>query len=278
MPCYASLVTQKLLIANWKMNPKTAQEAIRLFSTVAQGNYSKTVSVVLCPPFPYLYLVANAARGSVALGSQDLFWESSGPYTGEVSPAILKDASVSYVIVGHSERREWLHEDDAMIAKKVREGLRRGFKVVLCVGEPLSVRLRGIAAAKSFVARQLKENISLLKKTPAKEKESPKEETRVRWENLIVAYEPVWAISTAQEHRDETPEDAADMISFIKKTLSSISRVPLTRLSVLYGGSVDGENVGLFLARHEINGALVGSASLRTGEFKKIIQIAGEQS
>ena len=256
----------KIIVANWKMNPPTEAEAKKL------AKASNVRGVVICPPFPYI----SSFKFQVSrfkLGAQDVFWGNSGAYTGEVSALMLKNLGVEYVIIGHSERRKWLNETDEMINKKVLAALGAGLKAILCVGEPFSVRKRGLAAAKRFVKNQLKKdlrNVSSFK---------------FHVSGLIIAYEPIWAIGTG---RADSPEETAEMAKFIKDVLGAmfhVSRFPEAvrqladrygagKFRVLYGGSVNSQNAEMFLDKKEIDGALVGGASIKPKEFGKIIKIA----
>lgn len=244
----------KLIVANWKMNPGTLKEAISLARKTGAIK-KETGELVLCPPYPFLSGVGKVLQGA-ALGAQDASISDSGPYTGEVSPTMLKSLGVEYVILGHSERRREFGETDGLVNRKTLAALRTGLRVVLCVGESLEVRKRGISAARSFVRQQLLRCIRGVGKGGSSKR------------NLIVAYEPVWAISTSKNRKDETPEDTARMILFIKDTLGKQLRVSAPR--VLYGGSVDEKDVCNFLSRSEVDGVLVGGASLRPGEFVQL--------
>ncbi len=258
---------KKILIANWKMNPVSRAEAIRL------AKLSDEKSVVICPPFPFLIPVKGQLR-KAELGAQDIFWgglpTGGGAYTGEVSGAMLKKIGASFVIIGHSERRRVLGETDETINKKIKAALAASLRVVLCIGEPAEVRKKGEAAAKAFVKSQLTtdlKNIFNLK---------PKTF------NPIIAYEPVWAISTSRDPKlKETPEMIVAMVQFIKGLLDSRfsaqggsasgGKIPDPR--IIYGGSVTAENIGRIIHHKEIEGALVGGASLKSEEFKKIIKV-----
>lgn len=251
-------MARKLLVANWKENPKTEREALRLFRAVVKGK-RKNVEVVLCPPFIYLEEIHDAFKKMgeaphLALGAQDVFWEEGGPYTSEVGPKMLRALGVRYAIVGHSDRRRWLKETDAMINKKVKRALRDGLTVILCVGEPLAVRKRGMSAVRKFVAGQLAKD---LRNVP----------TAVL-RRLVVAYEPIWAIGTG---RYDNPKDASEMATFIKNSLIKTHRL---RPRVLYGGSVNGKNTAHYVQYKSVDGALVGGASLNAQKFKKIIAAA----
>ncbi|KKU94097.1 MAG: Triosephosphate isomerase [Candidatus Jorgensenbacteria bacterium GW2011_GWA1_48_13] len=238
----------KLIIANWKMNPSTVSQAVKL----ARAEDKK--GVVIAPPFPFLPLVSKVLR-KAKLGAQDAFWVPKGAYTGEVSIHQLKTLRVKYVIIGHSERRG-LGETDWLINKKIRAALAEDLTVILCVGEPWRVRRKGLAAAKRFVKQQLQKDLKGTDKL-----------TKLKAESLITAYEPVWAIGTGHADR---PEGAVEMIKFIKKNLQSKTYNLKSR--VLYGGSVTGRNAAGFLKQKEIGGALVGGASLKPSEFKRIIR------
>lgn len=241
---------RKLIVANWKMHPVAVRQAVGL------ARASDTRGVVIAPPFPFLEVVGKVLRHA-ALGAQDIFWAARGAFTGEVSPTMLKAFGVRYVIIGHSERRA-LGETDTMVARKVTAALGAGLAVILCVGEPWDVRRKSFAAAKRFVVRQLRADLRGIGSSV------------VSRQSLVIAYEPVWAIGTG---RADKPADAATMAQFIRKSLV-VSRKLSVR--VLYGGSVNTRNAHAFLARREIDGALVGGASLKPVEFKKIVEVAGK--
>jgi triosephosphate isomerase len=247
---------RKLLAGNWKENPPTEAAALALFKGVAAVPRPRA-DVVICPPFVYVEEIAavyrrmrGAARKNLALGVQDVFWEEGGAFTSQIGPKMLRSLGVQYVIIGHSERRRYLKETDAMINKKVLRVLRDRLKVILCVGEPLAIRKKGLAAAKVYIKNQLKKDLAGVKRS----------------DRMIIAYEPIWAIGSG---RSDKPEDAAAMADFIKKTARTVSGINHVR--VLYGGSVNGKNVRDYVQWKEIDGALVGGASLRVEEFEKII-------
>jgi triosephosphate isomerase len=250
---------KKLIVANWKLNPDSLKEAEHMFASLAKASVPSGVEAVIAPPYPYLAAAKLAFRGSdYKLGAQDVFWAEGGAFTGEVSVRMLKHLGVKYVIAGHSERRRFLKETDEEVAEKVKAILEGGLTAILCVGEPASVRNRGKAAAKKFVLEQLKDAFAL---SPELKK------------HLVIAYEPVWAISTmGPDAKEDSPQDAADIIEHIKEFLSLKTGV-MPR--VLYGGSVSSKNIGYFLAENTIDGSLVGRASLDAKEFQKITDIAG---
>ncbi|HVO28592.1 MAG TPA: triose-phosphate isomerase [Candidatus Paceibacterota bacterium] len=254
---------RKLIVANWKENPATATAARALFDAVARaGTDRRRADVVICPPFVYLEELAGAyrkmragAKRHLALGAQDVFWEERGAFTSEVGPKMIRSLGAEYVIVGHSERRKYLHETDAMVNKKIKLALRDDMRVILCVGEPPAVRRKGVTASKKFVAGQLKKDLAGLRlqspisKLPA----------------LTIAYEPIWAIGTG---RNDRPEDALKMAGFVKKILAPGGR---SAPRFLYGGSVNSGNVGDYVQYKEVDGALVGGASLKAAEFGKML-------
>lgn len=251
----------KLIAANWKENPRTEMQALALFRAVASIKVPRGAEVAVCPPFIYLEKIAEVRRREkkqqVALGAQDVFWEEKGPFTSEVGPAMLRSLGVGYVIIGHSERRKWLKETDKMINKKIQLALKDGLRVILCVGESLAVRRKGVAVAERFVESQLRKDLVGIRGVSAR---------------LAIAYEPIWAIGTGRYDR---PEDAARMAdhirSFLKKTFHLVPRV-------LYGGSVSSKNAGRYVSYKGIDGALVGGASLAADEFKKIVAAASGPS
>jgi triosephosphate isomerase len=239
---------KKILIANWKLNPQTEAQAKALAKAIdAQG-------VVVCPPFPFLGGVKSVLKKG-ALGAQNVSWQKEGAYTGEVSPTMLKKFGVKYVIVGHSERRKLMNESNEVVNKKVRAALGAGLRVVLCVGEDKEVREKGMSHAKAFVEEQLVKGLL--------------EVTKSQFSQLMIAYEPVWAISAVSGGVSDNPDEAAEMIQHIKYLINY--EFSIKNISVIYGGSVNAKNAPAFLKHKEIAGALVGGASLKTGEFRKII-------
>jgi triosephosphate isomerase len=246
-----------LIAANWKEHPKTEAEALKLFRTVAKIKREKGAEVAICPPFIYLEEITKhfrrmslPARERLAVGAQDVFWEEQGAFTSEVGPKMLRSLGVAYAIVGHSERRKFEKETDAMINKKIKLAVRDKLKIILCVGEPLAVRKKGIAAAKKFVSRQLLEDLKGIS---------------LKSGDVAVAYEPIWAIGTG---RNDKPEDAREMALFVKALLKKRKKI---NPRFLYGGSVNGGNAADYIQLNEIDGALIGGASLKADEFRKII-------
>jgi len=246
---------KKLIVFNWKSNPHNAASAIKLAQLVEKSIPKKNApEVVIAPPFIFLEDVGKIIK-KAELGSQDAFWGDVGSYTGEISWHQEKHLKVKYVIVGHSERRKYLGETDEMINKKIKAALKAGLKVILCVGENLSIRRRGKKTVEDFIKSQLSKDLKGLSIVKG------------QMSNVIIAYEPIWAIGAG--HSD-TPQDAVEMIKFIKKTLNSIFYILNSR--VLYGGSIDGKNIKNFIQYKEIDGFLVGNASLKQKEFDRIIK------
>ncbi|MBI4224801.1 MAG: triose-phosphate isomerase [Candidatus Sungbacteria bacterium] len=248
---------KNLIIANWKANPVTLREAVDLARKTELAALShRTVEVIVAPPFPFLIAVLSELK-RVKLGSQNAFWEDAGPYTGEISWQQLKSLKVSYVIVGHSERRIFLGETDEMVGKKVRALLEHGLKPVLCVGE----RERASHEVSETIARQLEAALAGVKKSLLK--------------NLIIAYEPIWAISTMPGSHPDTPENAFQCNIYIRKILSGMfGRTAGQSVRIIYGGSVNANNIKGFLSGGHMQGALVGGASLKAEEFARLIASA----
>lgn len=228
----------KLVVANWKMNPGTAEEAIEL------AEASDEEGVVAASPFVFLQAVGAVIK-KAALGAQDLFWEDKGAFTGGVSGSQLKELGVKYVIIGHSERRR-LGDTDEVVAKKVAAALRNGLIPIICVGETREEKQAG--KSREAIERQLRAVSRVLLSM-----------------SLIIVYEPVWAISTEPGAEADTPENAVSMIQFMKT---------IVPVHFIYGGSVNANNAESFLRQSEIEGALVGGASLKKEEIKKIVEIA----
>lgn len=239
----------KLVIANWKSNPATLDEAVNLAkATDIRG-------AIISPPDIYLQELKNNLSNA-DLCAQNMFWEDTGSYTGETSWRQLNNMGIKYVIIGHSERRKYLNETDLMINKKVLAAFQNNITPILCVGEPEEVREKGVESAKEFIKNQLQKAFSNL------------ETINSNLETVIIAYEPIWAIGTG---KPATPEAASEISRFIKESLKTKNYNLETK--VLYGGSVDSSNASSFSNEQDIDGALVGGASLKPDEFKKIYDI-----
>jgi triosephosphate isomerase len=246
---------KKFIAGNWKMYT-TSATARELASAVARGLGAETrVTVAVCPPFPYLIPVAEALRGSpVALGAQDVYCEKEGAFTGEVSPSMLLDVGCRYVIVGHSERRHVLGENDQLINRKTQAALAAGLHVILCVGETLAEREGNRTEA--VLDAQLSGGLAGL--------------TADRLAGLVIAYEPVWAIGTG---RNATPEQAQDAHAFIRRRVGQMfGEKAASALPIQYGGSVKPDNAATLLSQPDVDGALVGGASLKADSFLAIVR------
>lgn len=246
-----------LVAGNWKMN-RTAADAVDLVEAMLPALLAaEGVERVLCPPFVALPAVAARLAGTpIQLGAQHMHWEDAGAFTGEVSPLMLKDLC-RYVIVGHSERRAYFGETDETVPQRVRAGLRHGLTLIVCVGETLEENESGQAVR--VVDRQVRAALEGLGAQAAA--------------SLVIAYEPVWAIGSG---RAATPADAARVIGeAIRPALAAaLGAGAAEAVSVLYGGSVTAANAAEFFASPEIDGALVGGASLKPEEFGPIVAAA----
>jgi triosephosphate isomerase (TIM) len=245
------------IAGNWKMNLDRAGSQ-RLASAIAEQSLSLSmIDVAVFPAFPYLADVQESLMGrKVALGAQNMYFEASGAFTGEVSPTMLADVGCQYVILGHSERRHVFGETDEAINRKLRAALHYGLKPILCVGELLAER--EAAKTNEVVERQLRGGLN-----------------GVAIENLrsiTLAYEPVWAIGTGKV---ATPEQAEEVHAHLRKLLTSMYGADIAQsLRIQYGGSVKLENVGGLLSLANVDGALIGGASLKAEEFVGILQVA----
>lgn len=246
---------KKLIVANWKMykTPEQARAFVASFLPLVRDH--ERDDIVLCPPFTALAPVVEAVRGSrTGVGAQDVFWEKEGAYTGEVSPPMLQALGCSHVIIGHSERRQYFGETDDTVNRKLRAALAAGLKPVLCVGEVLAEREAGIT--EDILRRQC----SLAFRDISGGEAIP----------MVIAYEPVWAIGTG---RTATPELAAEAHRLVRaEAANAFGEGVATQLRILYGGSVKPENAHALMSQSEIDGALVGGASLDPKSFAAIVQ------
>jgi triosephosphate isomerase len=246
--------TRKPLIAgNWKMY-KTASEAVTLATEVRDGAKDAEAEVLVAPPFTALHAVAAALKGSpVALGAQDMHWENEGAFTGAVSPLMLRDGGCSHVILGHSERRQLFGETDDGVAKKAEAAFKHGLTPIVCVGETLAERESG--RTMEVTQRQTERALRGL--------------TGDQVARLVVAYEPVWAIGTG---RTATPDQAQEVHAYLRRLVDrSHGEAAAAAVRILYGGSVKPDNIGSLMAQADIDGALVGGASLTAASFLKIV-------
>jgi triosephosphate isomerase len=243
------------IAGNWKMN-KTVREALDLVKQL-KASISKVegVEVAVAPPFTALYAVRKELEGSsIGLAAQNLFWEEKGAYTGEVSPPMLKEIGCQYVILGHSERRQVFGETDEAVNRKIRAALGQGLMVIFCIGETLKEREEG----KTFSVIE-KQAIGGLKGI-----------SREEMKRIVVAYEPVWAIGTG---KTATPEQAEEIHRFIREKLGRLFSGEIAGgVRIQYGGSVTPENIKGLMNQEDIDGALVGGASLKADTFAKIVR------
>lgn len=245
---------RKIIIAgNWKMN-KTIPEAVQLSKEVVELSQGASCEVVVCPTFVCLAPVQEVLQGThVALGAQDVHWEEKGAFTGKVSCAMLKSAGVKYVIIGHSEQRTYFHETNSTVNKKVKAALQAGLLPIICVGETLEEREAG--HTEKVCEDHVKGAYEGLSKAEALQ--------------TVIAYEPVWAIGTG---RTATPEQAQEVHAFIRKLLGSLyDQETADRIRIQYGGSMKSDNAKELLQQKDIDGGLIGGASLKAGDFKGIL-------
>jgi len=238
----------RLVAGNWKMHGSRASNQALLDALLEEIGVPAGAECAVCPPFPYLQQVAERLRGGpIAWGAQNVSEHAQGAYTGEVSAAMLREFGCRYVIVGHSERRQLYGETDAQVAAKFAAARGAGLTPILCVGETLQEREAG--RTEEVVARQLDE---VLKKTS--------------FEDAVLAYEPVWAIGTG---RNATPQQAQEVHAFLRTRLSTPSRI-------IYGGSVKAQNAAAIFAMPDVDGGLIGGASLAATEFLAIVKAGGQ--
>jgi len=243
-----------IVAGNWKMNTTIAEGLALLDELLPRLQIYSTVERIVCPPFVSLSAVADRLRGTdIAVGAQNLYPEPKGAFTGEIAPGMLEGLA-SYVILGHSERRQYFHEDDALVNRKVKAALEYALVPIVCVGESLEQKERG--EAESVVTRQVRAALDGVDHLSA----------------VVIAYEPIWAIGTG---RASTPEDANATVALIRRTVGEVGGPAIAEgLQVQYGGSVTAENFGAFIAQPEIDGALVGGASLKADQFIEIVRLA----
>ncbi|TSC78054.1 MAG: triosephosphate isomerase (TIM) [Parcubacteria group bacterium Gr01-1014_24] len=251
---------KKIIIGNWKMNPISLKDAEKLFSDVAKyiSGIKKTArktEVVICPPFIYLEKLKKFSR-KISLGAQDAFWGEVGAFTGEVSGEMLYNIGTRYVILGHSERRA-LGESNNEVNKKIRASLSAGLRPIVCVGE--NVRDENHSYF-NLVKVQLGECLNGISKNSISK--------------IIIAYEPIWAISSTLNRRDATPADSLEMAIFIRKILSDKFGLEASKVRVIYGGSANEKDAEDFLENGGVDGLLPGRASLDAKKFVEIIKIA----
>ena len=245
-----------MVAGNWKMNGSRAVNTALLTELQLRWKEEWPVDVAVFPPFVYLAETARAVKdGTIALGAQDVCAESAGAFTGEVSAAMLKDVGCTHVIIGHSERRHWYHEDDALVARKTMAALGAGLVPVLCLGETLDEREAG--RTETVIARQLDAVLAM--------------SGVGRFAAVILAYEPVWAIGTG---RTATPDQAQAVHHFLRSRIAAQDATIGGQVRILYGGSVKAGNARDLFSMPDVDGGLVGGASLSADEFYEICAAA----
>ncbi|MBA4407346.1 triose-phosphate isomerase [bacterium] len=249
---------KKVIAGNWKMN-NDLNGTVSLISDIKKEFNGKNINAeaIVCPPFINLETAHALLKDSpIKLGAQNLYFEESGAFTGEISPSMLKSTGCEYVILGHSERRTIFGENDQVINKKIKIAVKHGLKPIFCIGETLEEREKGVTF--KVIETQVTNGL--------------KELTEGELEHLIVAYEPVWAIGTG---RNATPQQAQEVHLFIRGLISKIySQDFANQLVIQYGGSVKADNAKELLSQPDIDGALVGGACLNADSFVKIIEAA----
>ena len=251
---------KKIVAANWKMNMLQAEAAEFVKDLLLElGENMSAAEIVIVPPFTAIAKVADVVGSgqNIKVGAQNMFWERSGAFTGEISAAMLRDLFVRYVVLGHSERRQLFGETDDMVNRKVRCALEATLRPIVCIGETLEQRDAG--RVEEILERQLRGGLA--------------DEESKDFHEIVVAYEPVWAIGTG---RNATPEQAQEAHAFIRAMLRQLSdNATAERIRIQYGGSVKPENARALMSQPDIDGALVGGASLDARSFAQIILAAG---
>ena len=248
-------ISRKVLMAgNWKMN-KTVSESLSVIKTLKKAvSDVKDVEILIFPSYTALQAIHNETKDSnINIGAQNLFWETKGAFTGEISPAMVKDAGCSYVLVGHSERRQYFGETDETVNKKTKAALLNGLGPVVCVGETLKEREDGVTF--KVIEKQVREGLAGLASEQAA--------------LVVIAYEPVWAIGTG---KTATPDQAQEVHAFIRKVYAQMYKNAVDKVRILYGGSVNSGNVSDLMKKPDIDGGLVGGASLEAESFVKLVK------
>ena len=242
-----------IIAGNWKMN-MTPSEGVALVNALKPLVADAACDVVVCPPYVDLPAVAEAVKGSnIGLGAQNMYYEDKGAYTGEVAPAMLKELGVQYVIIGHSERREYFAETDETVNKKVKKALEVGMTPILCCGETLAQREGGETNA--WVSGQIKAGLDGIAAGDVAK--------------VVIAYEPIWAIGTG---KTATKEEADETIAVIRKTVADTFGAEAAEAArIQYGGSMNPKNVTELMAMPNIDGGLIGGASLKADDFSAVI-------
>lgn len=249
---------KKIVAGNWKMN-KELLDAMRLTTEIIRGagTLAKgSVEVVIAPPAVYLHTAISMGKRvpQVKIAAQNCHHKSSGAYTGEIAAPMLKSMEIDYVIIGHSERRKYFGENHAILAEKVNTAMEAGLQIIFCCGEPLEIREAN--QQEDYVLKQLQQSLFQLNAT--------------QMESVVIAYEPVWAIGTG---KTATPQQAQDMHAFIRQSIADhYDTTTAENTSILYGGSVKPTNAADIFANTDVDGGLIGGASLQTDDFMQIVK------
>lgn len=254
-------IAKKYVIGNWKLNPTTPKEAKKIFTGIKKGAAkAKGVEVAVCPPYVYLPELARELSGSkIKLGVQDLFYKDSGAHTGEVSAPMVQSYKATYTILGHSERRA-MGETNKQVAEKVQSSIAHGFRTVVCIGER---ERNDDGAYYTFIAEEVRSIVNVLRRKDVAE--------------LILAYEPIWAIGKTADQAMQ-PSELYEMVLFIRKLLTEkFGRTVAARVPILYGGSVKADNTEALMVEGKVDGLLVGGASLDPKAFTAIVELAAKK-
>ncbi|MCL4456222.1 MAG: triose-phosphate isomerase [Nitrospirae bacterium] len=239
------------IAANWKMNKTIGETKSFLDEFIPLVKDANDVDIIIAPPFTSLGIASAMLKDTnIQLSAQDIFYEEKGAFTGEVSPVMLADAGCEHVIIGHSERRQYFHETDEIVNKKIKAAKKHGLDVIFCIGESLEERESGKTL--DVLKREVENG---LKDVPA--------------DGIVVAYEPIWAIGTG---KTATIEQAQEAHKYIRERLSSLYGNKANEIRILYGGSVTPDNVDSLMACEDVDGALVGGASLKPDSFSRIVK------
>ena len=247
------MARKKIVAGNWKMN-MTPSQAVKLVEELKPLVVSDDVEVVYCVPAIDIVPVVEALKGTnVAVGAENMYFEEKGAYTGEISAEMLLDAGVKYVIIGHSERRDYFKEDDALLNKKVKKAIEAGLTPILCCGETLEQRESGVTL--DWIRLQIKSDLAGVAASDVA--------------NMVIAYEPIWAIGTG---KTATSDQAEEMLAYIRSIVAEkYGNEAAEETSILYGGSCKASNAPELFAKPNIDGGLIGGASLKAADFKGII-------
>jgi triosephosphate isomerase len=250
-------IRKRIVAGNWKMNKRLAEAAELTKGILRDLDDQTEVDVVLCPPFTALRTVGETlANSPVQLGAQNMHWEPDGAYTGEISASMLRDLYCHYVILGHSERRQFFHETDADVGRKVKAALAANLTPIVCVGETRAEREAG--STEAVVGRQVRDGLAGLGAADLR--------------RIVVAYEPVWAIGTGLT---ATPQQAQDVHAFIRETLAGMADEETAQtIRIQYGGSMKPANAKELLSQPDIDGGLIGGAALESRSFADIVRAA----